>query len=60
MPKATWNSYGIPATLMRPGGYLAKRAGGATAVVAARGWLAKHKAIFRLASVKGLTLSADS
>ena len=41
---------------MRPGGYLAKRA----AVVAARGWLAKRKAIFRLASVKGLTLSADS
>jgi hypothetical protein len=58
--KVTWNSYGTPATLMRPGGFLAKRAGGATAVVAARGWLAKHKAVFRLASVRSLALTADS
>ena len=29
--KATWNSYGTAATLMRPGGYLTKQAAGATA-----------------------------
>src|SRR3954453_18891510 len=49
--KATWNTYGTAATLMRPGGYLAKQAAGATAEVAARSWLAKHKVIFRLGSV---------
>ena len=38
--KATWNNYGTAATLMRPGGFLSKRAAGATAVVAARSWLA--------------------
>ena len=45
---------------MRPGGYLTKQAAGATAVVAARSWLAKHKVIFRLASVRDLRLVADS
>jgi extracellular elastinolytic metalloproteinase len=58
--KATWNSYGTASTLMRPGGYLTKQASGATAVVAARSWLAKHKVIFRLASVRDLGLVADS
>ncbi len=58
--KATWNSYGTAATLMRPGGYLTKQAAGATAPVAARSWLAKHKVIFRLASVRDLSLVADS
>ena len=45
---------------MKPGGYLTKSAAGATAVVAARGWLARHKAIYRLDSVRGLRLVADS
>ena len=58
--KATWNSYGTASTLMRPGGYLTKQASGATAPVAARSWLAKHKVIFRLDSVRGLRLVADS
>jgi hypothetical protein len=58
--KATWNSHGTPSTLMRPGGFLTKQASGATAVIAARSWLAKHKAIFRLSSVKGLKVKADS
>ena len=58
--KATWNSHGTPSTLMRPGGFLTKRATGATAVAAARGWLAKHRALFRLSSVNGLRLVADS
>jgi extracellular elastinolytic metalloproteinase len=57
---ATWNSYGTAATLMRAGGYLTKQAAGATAVVAARSWLAKHKVIFRLDSVRDLRLVADS
>jgi extracellular elastinolytic metalloproteinase len=58
--KATWNSYGTPSTLMRPGGFLTKRAAGKTGAIAARSWLAKHKVIFRLSSVRGLTLAADS
>src|SRR4051812_45616877 len=58
--KATWSSHGTPSTLMRPGGFLTKRATGATAVIAARGWLANHKGIFRLGSVSGLMLKADS
>ena len=58
--KATWNSYGTPATLMRPGGFLSKSASGATAVVAARAWLAKNKVVFRLDSVRGLRTYADS
>ena len=37
-----------------------KRAAGATAVVAARAWLAEHKVIFRLASVAGPRVVADS
>jgi hypothetical protein len=58
--KVTWNSYGTAATLMRPGGYLTKQAAGGTAVVAARSWLAKHKVIFRLSTVRDLRLVADS
>jgi extracellular elastinolytic metalloproteinase len=58
--KATWNRYGTPATLMRPGGYLTRGAAGGTAAVAARGWLAKHKALFRLSTIRGLSLMADS
>jgi len=57
---ATWNSFGTPSTLSRPGGFLTKRAAGATATAAARQWLAKHKQIFRLSSVSGLQLNADS
>src|SRR4051812_35931125 len=58
--KVTWNTYGTAATLMRPGGYLTKQAAGATADVAARSWLAKHKLIFRLGSARDLRLVADS
>ena len=58
--KATYNSYGTPSTLMRPGGYLAKHATGATAAAAAKYWLSKNKVIFRLASVRSLQLQADS
>jgi extracellular elastinolytic metalloproteinase len=58
--RATWNSYGTPSTLMRRGGFLSKRTTGATAIVAARGWLAKHKVIFRLDSIRGLRTYADS
>jgi len=58
--RATWNSYGTPSTLLRPGGFLSKGARGATSTVAARAWLAKHKLIFRLRSVAGLRVYADS
>ena len=58
--RATWNNYGTPATLMRSGGYLTKQASGKTAVVAARAWLAKHRALFRLSAVKGMAVLSDS
>jgi extracellular elastinolytic metalloproteinase len=58
--KATWNRYGTPATLMRRGGFLTKQAAGVTATIAARSWLAKHKVIFRLDSVRELRARADS
>src|SRR4029450_12906029 len=58
--RATWSNYGTPSTLMRPRGFLSKQARGATATVAARAWLAKHKVIFRLDSVSGLRIYADS
>jgi extracellular elastinolytic metalloproteinase len=58
--KATWNAYGTPSTLMRPGGFLSKATGGATATSAARWWLAKHKGIFRLDSAGSLRVLADS
>src|SRR5262249_18408167 len=58
--KVTWTRYGTPSPLMRPRGYLAKQAAGGTAAVAARAWLAKHKALFRLSSISGLRLAADS
>ena len=45
---------------MRPGGFLTKQASGATAVIAARAWLAKHKGIFRLDSIAGLRVMSDS
>src|ERR1041384_5819104 len=43
--KATWNNYGTAATLMRPGGFLTKKAAGKTAAIAARSWLSKHRQI---------------
>jgi extracellular elastinolytic metalloproteinase len=58
--RATWNSYGTPSTLMRSRGFLSKQARGATPTIAARAWLAKHKVIFRLDSVSGLRVYADS
>lgn len=58
--KATYNSFGTPSTLMRPGGYLARHASGATAVAASKYWLSKHKSIFRLDSVRGIQLQTDS
>jgi hypothetical protein len=58
--RATWNSYGTPSTLMRSRGFLSTNARGGTAVIAARAWLAKHKVIYRLASVSGLRVYADS
>jgi extracellular elastinolytic metalloproteinase len=58
--KATWNAYGTPSTLMRPGGYLSTGTAGHSATAAAHWWLAKHKVLFRLKSLSGLTVLADS
>ena len=58
--KATWNAYGTPSTLMRPSGFLSKATAGKSASSAARWWVSKHRVLFRLDNVRGLTLLADS
>ena len=58
--KVTWNAYGTPSTLMRPGGFLSKATAGKSASSAARWWLAKHRGLFRLDNVRSLTVLADS
>jgi hypothetical protein len=58
--QATWNRYGTPSTLMRRHGFLSTTATGATATIAARAWLAKHRLIFRLDTVHTLTVVSDS
>jgi extracellular elastinolytic metalloproteinase len=55
-----WDRFGTPRSLVKPGGFLATGVAGASAVEAARNWLAAHTALFGLASTDGLALYADS
>jgi extracellular elastinolytic metalloproteinase len=57
---ATWNRFGTPATLSKRGKYLAKNVRGKNAAIAARTWLERNKALFRLSSTAGLVLERDS
>jgi extracellular elastinolytic metalloproteinase len=57
---ATWNRFGTPATLSKRGKYLAKGVRGRNAADAARRWLHRNRALFRLASTSGLELVSDS
>jgi extracellular elastinolytic metalloproteinase len=58
--QVAWNRFGTPSTLVRPGRALATGVQGATAVAAARAWLADHRTLFKLSSVEGLKLASDS
>ena len=55
-----WNEFGTPSSLVRPGGALGAKAGGAGAGAAARAWLDRNRALFRLGSLAGLTQVSDS
>jgi hypothetical protein len=56
---ATWNQFGTPATLAKRGKYLAKGIRGKNASFAARRWLERNKALFRLRTTAGLVLAGD-
>jgi extracellular elastinolytic metalloproteinase len=52
----SWSEFGTPASVIRYGGYLATGVKAPSAAAAARGWLARHKQLFRLRSVSHLRL----
>jgi len=58
--KVTWNQFGTPASLSKPGKFLAKGVHGKNAAVAAEGWLNRHKAVFGLRSTDQLALVGDT
>ena len=58
--RATWNKFGTPATLSKRGKYLATNIRGKNASFAARRWLERNKALFRLRTTAGLVLAGDT
>src|SRR4051794_8114502 len=58
--QVAWNQFGTPSTLVRPGGALGATVAGATATDAARAWLERNRALFRLSSIGGLELVDDA
>src|SRR3954468_13345292 len=58
--EVTWNQFGTPSTLVRSGGGLGAAVSGATATAAARTWLERNAALFRLSSATGLEAVTDS
>src|SRR4051794_15732344 len=54
-----WNQFGTPSSLVDRDGALATAAGD-SAVAAARAWLERNKALFKLSSTDGLALASDS
>ena len=58
--RAQWNRFGTPSSVVRHGGYLDASVAGATAVAAARNWLRANRRLFRLSSIEGLGIEADS
>ncbi|MGH2572199.1 MAG: M36 family metallopeptidase [Actinomycetota bacterium] len=53
---AIWNDFGTPNSLIRYGGHLATGIAGATAVEAARSFIAANATVFRLSSMDNLAL----
>jgi hypothetical protein len=58
--QVAWNQFGTPSSLIRPGGALGGTVAGATAADAARSWVERNKALFKLSSTKSLELASDS
>jgi extracellular elastinolytic metalloproteinase len=58
--RVTWNQFGTPATVSKRGKFLAKGIRAKNAPIAARKWLQRNRALFRLASVDKLVLISDS
>src|SRR5215218_9609067 len=52
----SWSTLGAPASVIRYGGYLATGIKAPSAAVAARSWLAAHKQLFQLRTVRHLRL----
>jgi hypothetical protein len=57
--EVAWNQFGTPSSLVDRDGALATVAGD-SAVAAARAWLDRNKALFKLSSTAGLALASDS
>jgi extracellular elastinolytic metalloproteinase len=55
----TWNRFGTPETLSKRGKYLAKGVRGKNAPEAARRWIHRNRALFRLQNTAGLELFGD-
>src|SRR5215211_7337919 len=53
----SWSTLGAPASVIRYGGYLATGIKAPSAAVAARSWLAAHKQLFQLRTVRHLRLA---
>jgi extracellular elastinolytic metalloproteinase len=53
---ATWNRFGTPQSLIRPGRHLATGVQGRTRLAAAKRWLAANRGLFRLDSTNGFEL----
>ena len=58
--KVTWNRFGTPETVSKRGKFLAKGIRGKTAPEAARRWIHRNRALFRLELDLGLELAGDS
>ena len=55
--RVSWSSLGAPASVIRYGGYLATGIKAPSAAAAARSWLAAHKQLFQLRTVRHLRLA---
>jgi hypothetical protein len=58
--QVAWNDFGTPSSLVNPGSALGATVAGSSAVDAARTWLDRNKALFKLSSTAGLALASDS
>jgi extracellular elastinolytic metalloproteinase len=55
--RVTWSTLGAPASVIRYGGYLATGIKAPSAAAAARSWLAAHKQLFQLRTVRHLRVA---
>ncbi len=55
--RVSWSALGAPASVIRYGGYLAPGIKAPSAAAAARSWLAAHKQLFQLRTVRHLRLA---